>query len=389
MENIFLLKWRMEMTKILIFPFLSISTGHHHVADSLQAELLLKSHHCEKIDIFSHAYRRLEKASSAAYLSWIQYFPKVYSSVYHLLACGRHQTAKRHLLYELIFLKDMQEIIAEKKPDIVFCTHALPSYLLNRLKGRFPDMKVVNVYTDFFVNRIWGREKIDYHFAPIKDIKEQLIAEGVDEEKIFLTGIPVHRSYKTEKKPGQAGDKKAFCNILITGGSMGVGGIFKLVQELSPNGDVAYQILCGKNRKLYRYVHDLNNPYIKALPYIESKAEMNRLYGEASGIITKPGGVTISECIQKQLPVFIYHALPGQEEMNLDILKKKNLVIELNQQKQQPIEQQLLSFFRSEEDIKRYQMSVGQYLREKSDRDISDILEGIIHNRSGLGNAHV
>lgn len=377
------------MTKILIFPFLSISTGHHHVADSLQAELLLKSHQCEKIDIFSHAYRRLEKASSAAYLAWIQYFPKVYSSVYHLLACGRHQTAKRHLLYELIFLKDMQQIIAEKKPDIVFCTHALPSYLLNRLKGQFPDMKVVNVYTDFFVNRIWGREKIDYHFAPIKDIKEQLIAEGVDEEKIFLTGIPVHRSYKTERKPGRDGDKKAVCNILITGGSMGVGGIFKLVQELSPNGDVAYQILCGKNRKLYRYVHDLNNPYITALPYIESKAEMNRLYGEASGIITKPGGVTISECIEKQLPVFIYHALPGQEEMNLDILKKKHLVIELNQQKQKPIEQQLLSFFRSEEDIRRYQMSVGQYLREKSDRDISDILDGIIHNRSGLGNAHV
>ncbi|RCK12651.1 hypothetical protein DT075_09355 [Bacillus licheniformis] len=67
----------------------------------IQTELLLKSHHCEKIDIFSHAYRRLEKASSAAYLSWIQYFPKVYSSVYHLLACGRHETAKRHLLYEL------------------------------------------------------------------------------------------------------------------------------------------------------------------------------------------------------------------------------------------------------------------------------------------------
>ena len=71
------------------------------------------------------------------------------------------------------------------------------------------------------------------------------------------------------------------------------------------------------------------------------------------------------------------------------MLKKKNLVIELNQQKQQPIEQQLLSFFRSDEDIRRYQMSVDQYLREKSDRDFSDILDGIIHNRSGLGNAHV
>ena len=35
------------------FPFLSISTGHHHVADSLQTELLLKSHHCEKSTFFT------------------------------------------------------------------------------------------------------------------------------------------------------------------------------------------------------------------------------------------------------------------------------------------------------------------------------------------------
>ncbi|MED2941418.1 glycosyltransferase [Bacillus swezeyi] len=377
------------MTTILIFPFLSISTGHHHVADSLQAELILKSHRCEKIDIFSHAYRRLEKVSSAAYLKWIQYFPKIYSSVYHLLACGSHETKKRHIMYELIFLKNMQQIIEEKKPDIVFCTHALPSYLLNKLKAQYPGMKVVNVYTDFFVNQIWGREHIDYHFAPIKDIKEQLIAEGVAEEKIFLTGIPVHRSYKTAEKSVRDEQKKPLYNMVITGGSMGVGGIFKLVRALSPGGDVVYQILCGKNRKLYRYVKSLNNPLIKALPYIENKAEMNRLYAQASGIITKPGGVTISECIEKQLPAFIYHALPGQEEMNLSMLKKRNLIIELKHQKEQPIEEQLLAFLRSKEGLSRYQTNVNQYLQEKSDLDISEILDRMIHNRLDLGNAHV
>ncbi|MFT0801078.1 glycosyltransferase [Bacillus swezeyi] len=377
------------MTTILIFPFLSISTGHHHVADSLQAELSLKSHRCEKIDIFSHAYRRLEKVSSAAYLKWIQYFPKIYSSVYHLLACGSHETNKRHIMYELIFLKTMRQIIEEKKPDIVFCTHALPSYLLNKLKAQYPGMKVVNVYTDFFVNQIWGREHIDYHFAPIKDIKEQLIAEGVAEEKIFLTGIPVHHSYKTAGKSVWDEQKKPLYNMVITGGSMGVGGIFKLVRALSPGGDVVYQILCGKNRKLYRYVKSLNNPLIKALPYIENKAEMNRLYAQASGIITKPGGVTISECIEKQLPAFIYHALPGQEEMNLNMLRKRNLIIELKHQKEQPIEEQLLAFLRSKEDFSRYQTNVNQYLQEKSDLDISEILDRIIHNRLDLGNAHV
>lgn len=85
MENIFLLKWRMEMTKILIFPFLSISTGHHHVADSLQAELLLKSHQCEKIDIFHmligglkkpplrricHGFSIFRKSTARSIISW-------------------------------------------------------------------------------------------------------------------------------------------------------------------------------------------------------------------------------------------------------------------------------------------------------------------------------
>ncbi|MCY9210730.1 glycosyltransferase, partial [Bacillus subtilis] len=49
------------MKNILIFPFLSISTGHHHVADALQAELESQGLAAEKIDIFSHAYSRLEK----------------------------------------------------------------------------------------------------------------------------------------------------------------------------------------------------------------------------------------------------------------------------------------------------------------------------------------
>ncbi|ASB90519.1 glycosyltransferase [Bacillus sonorensis] len=373
------------MTTILIFPFLSISTGHHHVADSLHAELSLQAHQCEKIDIFSHAYKKLEKVSSTAYLKWIQYFPKAYSSVYHLLACGKHQAKKRHIMYELIFLKNMKQIIAEKQPDIAFCTHALPSYLLNQLKDQFPNLIVVNVYTDYFVNRIWGREHTDYHFAPIKDIKDQLIAEGVDKEKIFLTGIPIDRSYKTASELVR---KKEKGNILVTGGSMGVGGMFKLVRELSPQGNMTYQILCGKNRKLYQYVKSLHHPDIKALPYIESKSEMNRLYGQASGIITKPGGVTISECIEKKLPVFIYHALPGQEEMNLSLLKKKGLVIELNKGKKQPIEQQLLAFFNSKEGIRRHHMHVSQYLQETSDRNISKILDEIIHNSKKAGNAN-
>ena len=57
---------------------------------------------------------------------------------------------------------------------------------------------------------------------------------------------------------------------------------------------------------------------------------MNELYSMADAIITKPGGVTISEALKKGLPIFIHSALPGQEEINLKLLKKLKLVHELN-----------------------------------------------------------
>ncbi|KIL33900.1 putative 1,2-diacylglycerol 3-glucosyltransferase [Bacillus subtilis subsp. subtilis] len=184
------------MKNILIFPFLSISTGHHHVADALQAELESQGLAAEKIDIFSHAYSRLEKLSSVAYLKWIQYFPKTYSGIYRLLACGEFQHDKRYFMYEWLFTQQMRHILQEKQPDIAFCTHALPSYLLNRLKPEYPNLTVVNVYTDFFVNQLWGRKNIDYHFVPSTEVKKQLISEGIDQNNIYLTGIPVHRNLK-------------------------------------------------------------------------------------------------------------------------------------------------------------------------------------------------
>lgn len=56
---------------------------------------------------------------------------------------------------------------------------------------------------------------------------------------------------------------------------------------------------------------------------------MNRLYEEADAIITKPGGVTISESLVKRKPIFIYEALPGQERINFRRLLELGVVFPL------------------------------------------------------------
>lgn len=111
---------------------------------------------------------------------------------------------------------------------------------------------------------------------------------------------------------------------------MGTGSIDRLLKRLHPSGSIIYKVLCGRNEKLFQFVKQLNHPYIKAIPYITKKEEMNVLYDKADAIITKPGGITITECLWKQVPIFVYEALPGPEEMNLKYLKKEQLIFYLN-----------------------------------------------------------
>jgi UDP-N-acetylglucosamine:LPS N-acetylglucosamine transferase len=182
---------------------------------------------------------------------------------------------------------------------------------------------VINVYTDYFVNNLWGGREIDYHFAPCVQIKHLLVKKGVDPSRIFVTGIPVDPVFHTAASGLEQKEKPV---VLISGGNMGAGSIREFIMKLQPKGRIHYKVLCGKNEKLFEFVKELNHPCIEPLPYIACKDKMNRLYEEADAIVTKPGGVTISECIAKNVPILVYDALPGQEEQNLQFLHKEKLV---------------------------------------------------------------
>jgi processive 1,2-diacylglycerol beta-glucosyltransferase len=42
-------------------------------------------------------------------------------------------------------------------------------------------------------------------------------------------------------------------------------------------------------------------------------------------VITKPGGLTITEALYLQKPLLLYSPIPGQEEANVKFLEKNNL----------------------------------------------------------------
>ncbi|MDF2066833.1 UDP-glucuronosyltransferase [Bacillus sp. Cr_A10] len=367
------------MKRILFMPFLQMSSGHHQVAngiiDSLQETNDLFE--CEKIDILSYSYGNVEGFISKLYLKWIYLFPNLYSWLYKKSAYKNEKEAKRFYFYEWLFLYWMKKLIKEKNPQLIICTHALPSYLLNHLKQKGSiSVPVINVYTDYFINQIWGMECIDCHFVPTKEIKEVLIERGVKSDHILVTGIPIHPRYKEQDKVLHQKDK---FSILISGGNLGIGLIKTFVETLQPSGKINYTVLCGENNKLYNWIKQLNNPFINAVPYISSKEEMNKLYDKVDAIITKPGGVTISECLFKRIPIFIYHELPGQEEINLQNLKKWGLVYHLDCWRDTPnFEEKILKVLHCDKLQKLLNQQLNTYHQHLSKEKVSLFIEKLL-----------
>lgn len=349
------------MKKILFLPLLQMQSGHHQVAEAIMD--LLKNHTDDiifkKIDLLSYTNKSLEKMITNGYLKWIRYAPESYNLAYKSFFYVPPAKGHSFKWYQPLFLKKMEQLLAEENPDLIVCTHAFPSNLLSKLKLKGKcDIPVINVYTDFFINSIWGREGIDAHFLPSQHVKEHLLKKyQIPKQRLFVTGIPVHE--RITKNDVRKKIDSFRPQILIAGGNSGLGGIAKLADELKRSTQIDYLVLCGKNRKLYEEIRSWDLSHIKPLPYLSSRSEMNTIYEAVDAIMTKPGGVTVSEALKKRLPIFVHSMLPGQEEINLHHLKDKELAFELEQKL--PLEKQLLAVLQDAGKMKRWEQAVNSY----------------------------
>lgn len=364
------------MYRVLFMPLLQIPSGHHHVADCIKEELEQFSgvFQCEKVEILSYCYGKAETLISTVYLQWIHKLPHLYSKVYKKSAVKNAKTNRLILTYKWLFYKKILHLLRQVNPDIILCTHALPSHILNCLKSeKLWSGKVINVYTDYFINNLWGIDQIDYHFVPSQRVKQELIHKGVKEQQIFISGIPIHPVFK-KTKPSI---KKSKPIILISGGNLGIGSISQLLHRLIPSGTIQYKVLCGKKQILFDYLTKLNHPHILPIPYIDSKEEMNSLYEKADAILTKPGGVTVAECLWKRLPIFVYEVLPGQEEYNLEYLKGQGLVFHLdNWSSSTNIEKIVIHYLQNK--LVHFYKNVESFTQTLEDHNTSNIIRNFI-----------
>lgn len=215
----------------------------------------------------------------------------------------------------------LERFLRQEQFDWVFSTHFFPNEVTASLKRKgviYP--RIVSVVTDFDVHSIWIAEGIDYYTAACDWTQERLLRLGVAKEKIVVSGIPTDQKFSKEKDKArlrrQLGLQENVFTVLVATGSFGTGPIEKIIQALE---DFQVIVVCGYNKALYERLSRRSFKRAKICGLVDN---MEELMAASDCMVTKPGGLSISEALINWLPLIFFNAIPGQETNNIQVLKR-------------------------------------------------------------------
>src|SRR6185436_15609078 len=114
---------------------------------------------------------------------------------------------------------------------------------------------------------------------------------------------------------------------MMSGGA-GVGGIEVLAKQLAAMPlDMQIIALAGRNEMLLSQLKAIASEYPQRLWPMGFTRSIERVMAAADVAITKPGGLTSSECLAMNLPMIVVSPIPGQEERNADFLLESGTAV--------------------------------------------------------------
>ncbi len=319
------------MKKGIAVLYLSVGSGHQIAAEAIanhikkiepDMPLVIEDPFSNKIDILPAVFSALQAAS-------VILAPDIYDFAW-----------KRKINYDtyqwLEDIKLLQEhlnkYLLSKSIDKIVATHVLPSLLGVGLKKRGSIKCVYSVITDFGAHSLWPISGIDMYFVAAKEIKNTLIYRGIEEKSIKVTGIPIKQNHAIIDFIKPVGKK---IKVLIVAGGVRSGGYYHIqhyikdiIEGLEKNKNkIDITIVTGSQKELKKkltntYKNSTSKPRILGLVH-----DLPMLMSLNDIIITKPGGLVISEALAVGISLVLLKPGPGQENANAEFLIRNGIAL--------------------------------------------------------------
>jgi processive 1,2-diacylglycerol beta-glucosyltransferase len=298
--------------------------GHNTAAASIEEAFELRGDSCDVEDALEFISEKVSKMFGNGHNRMYRYMPSLFNQGYKLSEQKPELLQENSGLYRFFALgsEKLGEYIERCGYDLVICTHVFSAMMLsNAMKQRSLKIRTGLVSTDYTCYPGVEASSVDWYFISDKSQKAAFIEKGIPEKKLVVTGIPVSRRFVTVTDKESAKKAENILNgekhLLMMCGSMGCGPMKELAEELVDKlpKNAVLTIVCGTNEALYRKMERKfsGNDRVRVLAYTRRIPE---LMDSADLYLTKAGGLSTSEALNKQLPMCLIQAIAGCEEYN-------------------------------------------------------------------------
>ncbi|OEL07725.1 diglucosyl diacylglycerol synthase [Staphylococcus equorum] len=310
--------------KILILTG-SFGNGHLQVTQSVVNqfnEMNLDNLTVIEHDLFLEAHPILTSICKKWYINSFKYFRNMYKAFYY----SRPDQLDK-CFYKYYGLNKLINLLLKEKPDLILLT--FPTPVMSVLTEQFDmNIPIATVMTDYRMQKNWITPHSQRYYLATEDLKDEFASIGIPKSQIKVTGIPIADKFEEDidktswlRQNSLAPDKPT---ILMSAGAFGVSkGFDQMIQEIlnrSPHSQVV--MICGKNKELKRTLSAQFKNYDNVLIVGYTK-HMNEWMASSQLMITKPGGITISEALTRQTPIIFLNPAPGQELENANYFEEK------------------------------------------------------------------
>lgn len=325
------------MTRLLI---LSVSAGNGHVraAEALVAAAESRTPPCHAIhvDAMAHVASGFRKVYTEWYIQLVNRAPDLWSYLHQKADSTPHSATSQRLRrgIERVSAGALLREIHRTRPDAIVCTHFLPAELLMREKARGRiGCPVWLQVTDYDLHNMWIVPNMAGYLAATAEVAFRMRARGLPADRIHVTGIPVMPAFSRPEAPELARDANvarlgldpARQVVLMASGGAGVGNLPSMVERVLslPGADFQVIAVAGRNAAAHASLKALAQRFPQRLVAIGFTNEMEKLMAAADLVVSKPGGLTISECLALGRPMLLVSPIPGQEEHNAGFLMEE------------------------------------------------------------------
>lgn len=272
-------------------------------------------------------------AASIGYTQSVRLWPASYGLFYEATRRLRPNSAAQQWLNNL-GRRGLEEYLRDHPADIIVGVHPTPCGALSELRrAGLLHVPVVSIITDYTVHSQWIHPGTDLYLVGSESVREGVLRRGVPPERVAVTGIPVRVNTRLLEQREALREKWGLLpdrpTVLVMTGAQGMmrrpWRLFHTVASRPVQGF----FLCGRDRALLarlRLIED-RYPHFRVMPFVRIVPELMCV---SDVLVSKAGGLTTSEALAMELPMIVFHPIPGQEYANRDFLVEAGCALSAN-----------------------------------------------------------